>query len=162
MVFVGCGPQPKDAPADTAAQASPKATNAAGVPATKHTIEAYDNMKFSQTLIEVPAGQEITINFVNAGHMPKDKMGHNLVILQLGKNPNVFMAEAAYARESEYIPTVYEDWILAHSPLLGGGQSAKITFTAPAIPGEYPFICTFPGHYAVGMKGVMRVVVEAP
>jgi uncharacterized cupredoxin-like copper-binding protein len=32
-----------------------------------------------------------------------------------------------------------------------------VKFTAPQAPGEYPFICTFPGHYAIGMKGVLVV-----
>ena len=45
--------------------------------------------------------------------------------------------------------------MVAHTKLLGGGESDEITFTAPAA-GEYPFICTFPGHFAI-MQGVMTV-----
>jgi azurin len=33
-----------------------------------------------------------------------------------------------------------------------------VTFTAPAA-GDYPYICTFPGHYMT-MRGVMHVVAE--
>ena len=32
-----------------------------------------------------------------------------------------------------------------------------IEFTAPAKPGSYTFFCTFPGHFAAGMKGVLVV-----
>ncbi len=32
----------------------------------------------------------------------------------------------------------------------------KTAFTAPKEPGEYPYVCTFPGHWRL-MKGVMTV-----
>jgi len=32
-----------------------------------------------------------------------------------------------------------------------------LRFTAPDKPGEYPYICTFPGHWRI-MQGVMKVV----
>ena len=35
-------------------------------------------------------------------------------------------------------------------------QKAEITFTAPAAPGSYPYICTFPGHWRI-MRGVLVV-----
>ena len=37
------------------------------------------------------------------------------------------------------------------------GRAAEATFTAPVQRGDYQFICTFPGHFAVGMKGVLTV-----
>jgi azurin len=47
--------------------------------------------------------------------------------------------------------------VLAHTKLLGPGESETVTFNAPFIPGEYPFFCSFPGHYSQGTKGVMTV-----
>jgi len=41
--------------------------------------------------------------------------------------------------------------IIVHTAMLGGGESDTIEFTAPPA-GTYPFICTFPGHYAI-MRG---------
>jgi hypothetical protein len=38
-------------------------------------------------------------------------------------------------------------------------ESATMTFTAPKTPGEYDFVCTFPGHW-VRMYGVMVVVPD--
>jgi uncharacterized cupredoxin-like copper-binding protein len=32
-----------------------------------------------------------------------------------------------------------------------------VTFTVPKKPGVYTFICTFPGHFAGGMKGTLTV-----
>ena len=40
--------------------------------------------------------------------------------------------------------------------MLGGGEETTIEFEAPA-KGEYTFICSFPGHYAL-MNG--KFIVE--
>jgi azurin len=40
--------------------------------------------------------------------------------------------------------------------MLDHGQSEVISFTAPE-PGDYPYVCTFPGHAQL-MRGVMKVV----
>ncbi|HUO64394.1 MAG TPA: plastocyanin/azurin family copper-binding protein [Terriglobales bacterium] len=32
-----------------------------------------------------------------------------------------------------------------------------MTFEAPMEPGEYTFVCSFPGHFALGMKGQLIV-----
>jgi len=46
--------------------------------------------------------------------------------------------------------------VLAHTKLLGPGESESISFTAPTIEGEYEYVCTFPGHFAM-MRGSMEV-----
>ncbi|GHC12895.1 plastocyanin/azurin family copper-binding protein [Cerasicoccus arenae] len=160
IAFTACGPQPPKAesPPSTAA----KTTNAAGKPSTTFELTAGDNMRFNKGLIEVPAGKEITLTLTNIGNMPKAQMGHNLVILDLKRKPQAFMAEASFAKETDYIPAGMDDWMIAHTELLGPGESDTITFTAPKIPGDYEFLCSFTGHYAIGMKGIMRVVVEVP
>jgi Copper binding proteins, plastocyanin/azurin family len=47
--------------------------------------------------------------------------------------------------------------VLQATKLLNGGEMERLTFTAPQKPGEYPYLCTFPGHW-VRMYGVMVVV----
>ena len=47
--------------------------------------------------------------------------------------------------------------LAASSRLIGLGQSDLIEFTAPATPGDYPYLCTFPGHWRT-MNGVLKVV----
>ena len=47
--------------------------------------------------------------------------------------------------------------VLASIPLQGPKQSGTITFRAPAEPGAYTYLCSFPGHYLSGMKGVLLV-----
>jgi len=46
--------------------------------------------------------------------------------------------------------------ILAYTPLVDSDGRAKIVFKAPSVPGNYPFLCTFPGHWRI-MNGVMKV-----
>jgi azurin len=65
--------------------------------------------------------------------------------------------EASMARDSDYIPASKKQYILAHTGLAGGGETVKVTFNAPKEPGEYLYICTFPGHYMAGMKGTLVV-----
>ena len=41
------------------------------------------------------------------------------------------------------------------TPLLGGGKTATLTVTLKKGK-SYPYLCTFPGHAAAGMKGVFK------
>ncbi|MFQ5553443.1 MAG: plastocyanin/azurin family copper-binding protein, partial [Thermoplasmata archaeon] len=42
------------------------------------------------------------------------------------------------------------------------GQQRSHTFTAPAVEGDYPFVCMEPGHAALDMFGTMTVTSETP
>jgi azurin len=46
--------------------------------------------------------------------------------------------------------------VLVATRLLNAGETTTLTFDAPTEAGDYPFVCTFPGHY-VTMQGTMRV-----
>ena len=119
-------------------------------------ITANDAMKFSVTAIEAKVGDELKIVLTNAGTLPKEAMGHNLVVLKPGTDVAAFAAAAMMARDKEYIPEALEGQVVAHTALLGPRKSDEITFKVTAA-GEYPFICTFPAHSSAGMKGVITV-----
>ena len=61
------------------------------------------------------------------------------------------------AKSNDYIAPDYKDQIIAASGLAGGGETVTVTFTVPDEPGSYPYVCSFPGHYYAGMKGVLVV-----
>ena len=65
------------------------------------------------------------------------------------------LALGASGRPPTYLP---EDMspVLAHTKMLGPGESDMVEVTAPAEAGTYPYLCTFPGHFAI-MKGVLVV-----
>jgi plastocyanin len=72
-----------------------------------------------------------------------------------------FITQATIARAGGYIPPAFKAKILAATPLAGAGETVEVTFTAPATPGSYPYVCTFPAHYAGGMKGTLVVKAAA-
>ncbi len=117
-------------------------------------IEGNDAMQYNKKKIVVKAGQTVKLTLKHVGKMPKSAMGHNFVILKKGTDLAKFASEAMKAKDKDYIPG--EDKIIAHTKLLGGGEEDTITFKAPE-KGEYDFLCSFPGHYAM-MKG--KFVVE--
>mgnify|MGYP001319078477 CR=1 FL=1 len=44
----------------------------------------------------------------------------------------------------------------SYTDMVQPGGSFTIHFDAPASPGDYPYICTFPGHWML-MKGILTV-----
>jgi azurin len=120
-------------------------------------VEANDQMKFSVNKIEAKAGSELTIVLKNVGSMPKAAMGHNLVVLNKDANPAAFSQAAAASPATEYIPPAMKDQVMAATKMLGPKEEDSITFTVPSAPGEYVYLCSFPAHYIVGMKGVIVV-----
>jgi len=123
----------------------------------KITAGAENAMKFDVTSISASPGELITVVLTNAGTLPKTVMGHNWILLQPGTDPVAFAAAASSETENGYIPSKPGGSMLAHINLLGPGESGEVTFTAPREPGQYPFLCSFPAHCLVGMKGVLVV-----
>ena len=115
-----------------------------------------DAMKFSRTSFSVKPGQKVRLALKHVGKLPKVAMGHNVVILNAGVDSTKFAAEALKYPKQDYIPTSKKKDILAHTKMIGGGDTTSIIFTAPKKAGKYTFLCTFPGH-SVLMKGVMTV-----
>jgi azurin len=88
------------APAPAAAPAAPKAAAAPRVV----EVTANDTMKYNVTLIEAKAGETLKIVFTNNGTLPKEAMGHNLVVLKPGTDGAAFAAAAMAAKATDYIP----------------------------------------------------------
>jgi len=119
-------------------------------------LEGRDNMTYDKTLFKVKAGQKVTLDFKNAGKLPAAAMSHNVSILKPGTDVQAFGTAAISAAATEHIPPAMKDDVIAHTKLLGPGQSDQITFTLPDA-GVYDFICTFPGHFGT-MHG--QIVAE--
>lgn len=115
-------------------------------------LTANDSMKFDKIEINVKAGEKVTLTLRNIGKMPKTSMGHNFTLLKDGTDLAAFEKEASQA--PDYIP-VNDPAILAHTKLLGPGESDTIEFTVPA--GQYTFICSFPSHYKT-MLGILTAI----
>lgn len=131
----------------------------AAAPATNEvaelSLEGNDQMQYNKKEFRVKAGQTVRLTMTHVGTMAKNAMGHNFVLLKEGVDLAAFGQQSATAMDTDYIPASQEDNIIAHTKMLGGGESDTIEFTAPAA-GSYEFLCSFPGHYAL-MKGVFIV-----
>lgn len=124
---------------------------------TKLELTGNDQMQFNAKTLEATAGEKVTLSFKHIGTLPVVAMGHNVVILKPGTSVPAFAAKCAPAKDTGYLPQDAESKaaVVAHTKLLGGGESDTIEFT-PTEPGTYPYICTFPGHFAI-MQGILTV-----
>lgn len=118
-------------------------------------ISADDTMRYDLSEIKVKAGQKVKLTLRHKGKMDINVMGHNFVLLKKGVDLVDFATKAATFKANDYIPEG-TDAVIAHTDLIGGGQTTTIEFDAPEV-GTYDFLCSFPGHYAM-MKG--KFIVE--
>ena len=123
----------------------------------KVTITGNDTMQFDLKTIEAKAGEKIELTFKNVGKIPKIAMGHNLVVLKKGISAIAFGQKAmgAGANATNALPDSVKGDIIAATKLLGPAESETITFSVPEA-GDYEYVCTFPGHFAM-MRGVLKI-----
>jgi azurin len=120
-------------------------------------ITGTDAMKYSVATIEAKPGEKLTVKLTGQGAIPKVAMAHNFVLLAAKTDANAFAQAGAMSRPTDFIPPAMKDKVLAATKLAGNGETVEVTFDAPKEPGVYTFICTFPGHFAAGMKGTLTV-----
>lgn len=109
-------------------------------------------LKFDKTKLTVKAGSRIKLTMTNNDDMP-----HNFLLVQNDAANTV--GEAAIklglkGNEMGYIPNLPA--VLYHTKLIPPGADDTIYFVAPTKPGNYTYICTYPGHY-FSMKGILTV-----
>jgi azurin len=123
------------------------------------TVELTGNeqMKFDKTEITAKPGETIRVVLKSVGAMPKTIMAHNFVLLKPTADVAEFNKAAFNARETGFIPPDKKDDVIAATALAGAGETVEVTFKAPAKAGNYNFLCSFPGHYAMGMRGKLIV-----
>jgi azurin len=116
-----------------------------------------DDMKYNTTTITAKPGEMIHVVLKNTGTIPKIAMAHNFVLLALTADAAEFTKAAMAAQATDYIPADQKAKILASTKLAGPTETVEVSFKAPAKAGSYPYLCSFPGHYAAGMKGTLVV-----
>ena len=117
----------------------------------------HEQMLYDKTLLVVEAGKPVEIILIN-----EDAMPHNLVVVMPGASEEVGKAAEKMAPEPDaqgriHVPASPK--VLHATRMVDGGQQAKLSFTAPTEPGDYQFVCTFPGHW-MRMLGTLAVVKD--
>jgi azurin len=121
-----------------------------GGPVTLDIGSQGENLMYDKSTLQAPAGSKITLNFKNNS----TALSHNWVLVKPGTEATVATAGMAAGEAKDYIPD-NDPNVLAHTKLTKPGASNSVTFDAPPA-GDYPFICTFPGHYTL-MKGTLTI-----
>jgi len=120
-------------------------------------LTANDQMKFNVMAITAKPGEMLHVTLKSMGTLPKIAMGHNFVLLAKGTDAVAFTTASPMASATAYIPAQFKAKVLASTPLAGPGETVDVTFKAPTAPGRYVYLCSFPGHFTAGMKGVLTV-----
>ena len=112
-----------------------------------------EKMKYDISDLTVKAGKKIKIIFSNPDFMP-----HNIVLVNPGKADAVAMEAmklGATGFDVGFVPKSAD--VIWASKLIDHGAEQVIEFNAPTKLGDYPYVCTFPGHHII-MRGNMKVV----
>lgn len=138
------------------AEAGASAIDLTAEPVASLTINTIaDQMRFDVAEFTIRPDQPVELRFENPDFMP-----HNLLITAPGAADEVYrlaMNLRGEGFEKDFTPDTPQ--VLYGTRLLNGGENQVLEFTAPSTPGEYPFLCSFPGHGEL-MRGVMKVVDE--
>ncbi len=117
-------------------------------------IQATTGLQFVQQELLASAGERLSLVFENPDVVP-----HNWVLGTKGSAQVIFeranhMIAEARALARHYVPDLPE--VLVFTRMVEPASSTTIHFNAPAEPGAYPYLCTFPGHGMI-MRGVLHV-----
>lgn len=123
-------------------------------PGRKIDIEMVSGLQFSPTEFTVKPGELVSLNFRNLDSIP-----HNWLLAEAGTFEKVGMASSMMLADPEaaskhFAPEM--DEVLHYTPMLYHNRRYTLHIEAPTEPGRYPYLCTFPGHWAA-MKGEMVV-----
>ncbi len=122
-------------------------------------IESNDAMQFNTKEISISKTcEEFTVNMKHVGKLPAAAMGHNVVITKTEDMQAVATDGIAAGAAKDYVKEG-DERIVAHTKLIGGGESTTVTFPVKnlAADANYTFFCSFPGHSAL-MKGAVKLV----
>lgn len=131
----------------------------AGVATIELKPDSKNPLGYDKTELSVKAGQKVKLTLNNTGSIAPQP--HNFLLLKPGKLDavgalaNAMLADPQGMAKS-YIPDAAKADIVVNTKLVQPNQSETIEFTAPADAGDYPYMCTFPGHWLL-MRGVMHV-----
>lgn len=116
-----------------------------------------EQMRYDTPQLTVEAGKPFEVIFENNDIMP-----HNLVFCRPGTHTEIGTAAQTMTAVPDkqgflYIPDHKGILPSAYTKMLEPGQKARLQLTAPSPPGDYEYVCTFPGHWMI-MFGKLQVV----
>ena len=123
-------------------------------------IQGNDQMQFNTNAITVDKScKEFTVKLTHSGNLPKNVMGHNLVISKTADMQAIASEGMTQGIDKGYLKEDNAN-IIAHTAMIGAPEKeTEVKFDTSKLEagGDYSFFCTFPGHISM-MKG--KVVVK--
>ena len=120
-------------------------------------IEGNDAMKYNVSNIDISKScKTFTINLKHTGKMAKNVMGHNVVIAKTDDMKGIDADGMKAGLAADYVKAG-DARVVAHSKVVGGGESTSFTVPVDKLGDGYSFFCSFPGHSAL-MKGTITLV----
>ncbi|MFJ2442065.1 MULTISPECIES: azurin [unclassified Streptomyces] len=124
------------------------------------TVDSTDQMSYNTKEFTIDKScREFTIKLTHSGNLPKNVMGHNLVIARTADMQAIATEGMSQGLDKDYLKTD-DVRIIAYTKMIGAPEREdEVAFDTSALEagGDYSFFCTFPGHISM-MKG--RVVVK--
>ena len=119
-------------------------------------VDAIAGLQFAPKKLQVKAGSRVALTVTNTDM----SMPHNFVLVQPDRlqavgEGSMKLAAGPDGYAKHYV--INDPGVIAMSPILQGGASYIVYFDAPREPGNYPYLCTFPGHWQV-TRGFLTVI----
>lgn len=125
--------------------------------ARKITLGVKPGLHFEPKALHVLPGEDVELTFDNS-----DVMMHNFVLVKPGARMEIVEAANALGEKGpalHYVPDSAK--VLAATPVVQPKDKSTVKFKAPVKEGNYPYVCTFPGHGFL-MHGTLFVAKNEP
>lgn len=134
------------------------ASNAALAKTCELSITGNDQIQYNKSELVVEADcTQVKLTLEHVGKLSIEQMGHNWTLTRTADWKDVARTGQGAGLENDYLPK-NDDRIIAHTDVIGGGETTSITFDRSQLEkgGDYTFFCSFPGHWA-NMNGKLIV-----
>jgi azurin len=124
----------------------------------KLEITGSDQMQYDKKELSVAADcTQVELTLHHGGKLPAQAMGHNWVLAKTADMAGIASDGASAGFANDHLKPG-DARVLAHTKIVGGGQSTSVTFPTSVLKkGEaYSFFCSFPGHWSI-MKGAFKI-----
>jgi len=117
----------------------------------KLEITGNDMIQYDKKQLKIGADcTQVELTLTHAGKLPAASMGHDWVLVKADDMSAVASDGLAAGAANNYVKKD-DARVIAHTKVVGGGESASVTFATSALKKgqSYKYMCTFPGHNAL-------------
>jgi azurin len=117
----------------------------------KLAISANDAIQYDKKQLTISADcTQVELTLTHTGKLPAQSMGHDWVLVK-AEDLQAVASDGLTAGIANGYVKKDDARVIAHTKIVGGGESASVTFATSALKkGQaYKYLCTFPGHNAL-------------